>query len=198
MRPTSPPSCHSHPPPRRAPRGRITTAQYTPFTFLPAVLYFQFHPLKCFSNFYFACIGALQCISIISVTQGVPNQWGPLFLIVALDMVFIAFEDKSRHKADQVANAQPVDILRVAEDKVRRLASPHKLPIPSGTTLVLRRVPPFWYCGACPPLAPLRYCGACPPQQGLGSPDACDAPPSLPRWCARRGRTWPWATSCAS
>ena len=49
----------------------------------------------------------------ISVTQGVPNQWGPLFLIVALDMVFIAFEDKARHKADEVANAQPVDILRV-------------------------------------------------------------------------------------
>eukprot|EP00966_Prymnesium_polylepis_P037807 877684-Prymnesium_polylepis.1 len=53
--------------------NKITTAQYTPFTFLPAVLYFQFHPLKCFSNFYFACIGAMQMVQIISITRGVPN-----------------------------------------------------------------------------------------------------------------------------
>ena len=42
----------------------------------------QFHPLKCFSNFYFACIGAMQMIKIISITRGMPNQWLPLILIV--------------------------------------------------------------------------------------------------------------------
>ena len=102
----------------------ITTAQYNSVTFLPLVLYAKFHPLKCFSNFFFLCIGALQILPAITITNGIPNQWGPLILIVAVDIAFLYFEDKARHAADAAANAQELDILRTPEGapaKVERL-----------------------------------------------------------------------------
>ena len=98
------------------PQNVITTAQYNAFNFLPLVLYEKFHPAKCFSNFFFLCIGALQIVPAITITNGMPNQWLPLILIVSLDIMFLYWEDKARHKADKAANAQEVDILQTPPD----------------------------------------------------------------------------------
>ena len=58
--------------------------------------------------------GEIGNVNFSALLQGVPS-WAVMILIVALDMVFIAFEDKARHKADAIANAQPVDILRASD-----------------------------------------------------------------------------------
>jgi hypothetical protein len=75
----------------------VTTSKYTPLTFLPKNLYELLHPRKRFANFYFLCVGILQMIPAITITDGLPIQWLPLLLILAVDMTIASIEASSSH-----------------------------------------------------------------------------------------------------
>ena len=49
----------------------------------------------------------MQCIPIISNTNGYPTVLLPLLIVVLIDAIFQIIEDVSRHKADAEANASP-------------------------------------------------------------------------------------------
>ena len=56
----------------------IVTYKYNVFSFVPICLYELLHPMKRFANFYFFCVGVMQMIPSISLTQGVPSTWATL------------------------------------------------------------------------------------------------------------------------
>jgi len=95
-----------------SPKNIIVSSHYSLLSFFPLTLYHLFHPRKSFANFYFLCIGFLQLVPAISITNGLPTLWGPLALIVLVDLVLMANEDIARHKADRLVNGQEVTILR--------------------------------------------------------------------------------------
>ena len=89
----------------------VTTHKYTVFTFVPVCLYGLLHPMKRFANFYFLCVGAMQMITEISLTQGNPSTWLTLIFLVLVDMFFLGREDITRHKADRVTNSDSAEVL---------------------------------------------------------------------------------------
>ena len=56
----------------------IITYKYNVFSFVPICLYELLHPMKRFANFYFFCVGVMQMIPSISLTQGTPSTWATL------------------------------------------------------------------------------------------------------------------------
>ena len=95
----------------------ITTSKYNAVTFCPLVLYELLHPAKRFANFYFLCVGCMQMIKAISLTQGVPSTWSVLVFLILVDAFFMAKEDLARHRADKVQNSAEVAVLARNDDR---------------------------------------------------------------------------------
>jgi phospholipid-translocating P-type ATPase (flippase) len=83
------------------PNNEIRTAKYTTLTFLPKFLFEEFSKV---ANFYFFVVCCLQCVKVISNTNGVPSLAPVLFFIVFVDAVFTIIEDHNRHLDDERAN----------------------------------------------------------------------------------------------
>ena len=84
----------------------IKTSRFNLLSFVPITLYELLHPWKRFANFYFLCVGAMQMVPVITLTDGNPSTWMTLSFLVLVDMVVMAAEDMSRHKADRETNTQ--------------------------------------------------------------------------------------------
>ena len=76
----------------------IKTSRFNLLSFVPITLYELLHPWKRFANFYFLCVGAMQMVPVITLTDGNPSTWMTLSFLVLVDMVVMAAEDMSRHK----------------------------------------------------------------------------------------------------
>mmetsp|Transcript_11735 Transcript_11735/g.26427 ORF Transcript_11735/g.26427 Transcript_11735/m.26427 type:complete len:1004 (+) Transcript_11735:1-3012(+) len=100
----------------------ITTSKYTPLNFVPFVLYELLHPFKRFANFYFLCVGAMQMVPAISLTEGVPSTWSVLILLIIVDAAFMLREDLARHRADKVQNSAQVEVLPAGGSAFERKA----------------------------------------------------------------------------
>ena len=76
----------------------IKTSRFNLLSFVPITLYELLHPWKRFANFYFLCVGAMQMVPVITLTDGNPSTWMTLSFLVLVDMVVMAAEDMSRHR----------------------------------------------------------------------------------------------------
>ncbi|KAK6464682.1 aminophospholipid translocase and ATPase [Scheffersomyces coipomensis] len=89
------------------PRNKIRTTKYTPLSFLPKNILFQFTNI---ANFYFLVIAILGAFQIF----GVPSPGlaaTPLIVIVCITAVKDAFEDSSRGSSDMELNNSPIHLL---------------------------------------------------------------------------------------
>lgn len=90
------------------PRNKIRTTKYTPLSFLPKNLAFQF---KNVANTYFLILVILGAIQIFGVSS--PGLAAvPLIVIVCLTAIKDGFEDYSRAKSDSELNNSPVHLLQ--------------------------------------------------------------------------------------
>ena len=87
--------------------NQISTAKYTPITFIPRFLFEQF---RRYANIFFLCIGLLQQIPGISPT-GKYVTIVPLFVILTLTAGKEIYEDIKRHRADRKVNHSKVKVL---------------------------------------------------------------------------------------
>merc|ERR1719334_2345046 len=87
--------------------NKISTAKYTPITFIPRFLFEQF---RRYANIFFLCIGLLQQIPGVSPT-GKYVTIVPLFIILTVTAVKEIVEDLKRHKADRKVNHTKVKVL---------------------------------------------------------------------------------------
>lgn len=83
----------------------IKTTKYTILTFLPLFLIEEFNPKTKIANCYFLIIVILQCIPIISNTNGVPTVLLPLSVVVIIDAFFQIMDDYNRYQSDLKANS---------------------------------------------------------------------------------------------
>lgn len=90
----------------------IRTSRYNVFNFFPKQLFFQFTRL---GNFYFLCVGIPQTIPGISTTGNYTTIL-PLLFFVLLTIIKEGYDDYKRHRLDKVENAQPVTVLRRADE----------------------------------------------------------------------------------
>ena len=72
----------------------IKTSRFNLLSFVPITLYELLHPWKRFANFYFLCVGAMQMVPVITLTDGNPSTWMTLSFLVLVDMVVMAAEDE--------------------------------------------------------------------------------------------------------
>ncbi|KAL4451006.1 hypothetical protein ABPG74_021328, partial [Tetrahymena malaccensis] len=79
----------------------ISTTKYTLFTFIPINLVEQFSKL---ANVYFLFIGMMQMINEISISNGQPVIYVPLFVVLMISGIKDLFEDMKRNKSDQEEN----------------------------------------------------------------------------------------------
>ncbi|CAG9995747.1 unnamed protein product [Clonostachys byssicola] len=102
------------------PRNKIRTAKYTPLSFVPKNLWFQFHNI---ANIYFLFVVILGCFSIFGVQNPALNAV-PIIFIVTVTAIKDAIEDYRRTILDIELNNAQVHRLRhwtnvnVAEDQV--------------------------------------------------------------------------------
>lgn len=92
--------------------NKVTTAQYTKLNFVPRFFYGR---LSQVANFYFLLVGAGQIIPEISSTRAIPYQWIVLALVLSIDAVFAAIEDRGRHIADAKMNARIAHVFDLDE-----------------------------------------------------------------------------------
>ncbi|EAR92863.1 phospholipid-translocating P-type ATPase, flippase family protein (macronuclear) [Tetrahymena thermophila SB210] len=83
----------------------ISTTKYTLFTFIPMNLVEQFSKL---ANVYFLFIGMMQMINEISISNGQPVIYVPLFVVLMISGIKDLFEDMKRNKSDQEENQRLV------------------------------------------------------------------------------------------
>lgn len=83
----------------------VKTSKYEFYNFLPKFLLEEFNPKVKVANCYFLLISGLQCIPIISNTDGYPTTLIPLTFVVVVNAIFQILEDLNRHKADREANS---------------------------------------------------------------------------------------------
>lgn len=81
----------------------VITSKYTHWNFVFKFLRERFGQV---ANFYFLLVGLGQAIPPISSTGGVPQQWLVLTIVLTVDAIFAAIEDKHRHDADAQMNAK--------------------------------------------------------------------------------------------
>ncbi|KKK13156.1 hypothetical protein AOCH_003583 [Aspergillus ochraceoroseus] len=86
------------------PRNKIRTARYTPLTFIPKNLWFQFHNI---ANIYFLFIIILGFFSIFGVDNPALNTV-PLIVIIVVTAIKDAVEDWRRTVLDTELNNSPV------------------------------------------------------------------------------------------
>jgi len=91
--------------------NRVITSRYTPITFLPVSLASLLNPFNRIANFYFLCVGAMQTIPAITITEGRAGTFMPLAFVLLVDLLMRGVEDYARHRADAETNSQPVDVL---------------------------------------------------------------------------------------
>ena len=97
----------------------VKTAKYNLITFLPFSLYELLHPSRRFANFFYLCVGILQCVPFFSPTgRAAPLAWTSLAVILIVDLIIIAKDDLAKHRADTKTNAQAVNIISVNEQGV--------------------------------------------------------------------------------
>lgn len=94
------------------PRNKVRTTKYTPLTFLPMNIFFQFTNI---ANSYFLFIIILGCFQIFGV-QSPGMQAVPLIVIVVLTAIKDAFEDYKRAISDYEMNASKVHKLQGIEN----------------------------------------------------------------------------------
>ena len=68
------------------------------------------NPFKKFANFYFLCIGMMQCVPLISVSMGLPTTLPPLSFVLFIEAINDLYQDGQRKKADAVANGTRTQI----------------------------------------------------------------------------------------
>ncbi|KAF2873177.1 hypothetical protein BDV95DRAFT_490073 [Massariosphaeria phaeospora] len=85
-------------------RNKIRTAKYTPISFVPKNLWFQFHNI---ANIYFLFIIILGIFSIFGASQPAMNAV-PLIVILVVTAVKDAIEDWRRTVLDQELNNAPI------------------------------------------------------------------------------------------
>ncbi|KAF2083432.1 P-type ATPase-like protein [Saccharata proteae CBS 121410] len=86
------------------PRNKIRTAKYTPLTFVPMNLFFQFHNI---ANIYFAFIIVLGFFSIFGASNPGLNAV-PLIVIIVVTAIKDGIEDWRRTVLDNELNNAPV------------------------------------------------------------------------------------------
>ena len=87
----------------------IRSSKYTPWSFLPRQLWFQFSKL---ANLYFLFVSILQLIPGLSTT-GTYTTIVPLFIFVGISMAKELWEDLRRHQLDKVENFSTADVLQM-------------------------------------------------------------------------------------
>ncbi|KFY14300.1 hypothetical protein V492_02704 [Pseudogymnoascus sp. VKM F-4246] len=101
-------------------RNKIRTAKYTPLSFIPKNLYFQFHNV---ANIFFLFVTVIAFFPIFGVDNPGLNS-APLIFILAITAVRDAIEDRRRTVSDKQLNNLPVyrlcgwDNVNVTEDNV--------------------------------------------------------------------------------
>lgn len=93
-------------------RNKIRTTKYTPLTFIPKNLLFQFHN---FANIYFLVLIILGAFEIFGVTNPGLNAV-PLIVIVIITAIKDAFEDSRRTVLDLQVNNTRTHILQGIEN----------------------------------------------------------------------------------
>ncbi|KAL2885752.1 phospholipid-translocating P-type ATPase [Ceratocystis lukuohia] len=107
-------------PAQQFPRNKVRTAKYTPLSFIPKNLYFQFHNV---ANIFFLFMVILVFFPIFGGENPGLNA-APLIFIVAVTAIKDAVEDSRRTSLDSELNNAPVHRLRhwenvnVEEDNV--------------------------------------------------------------------------------
>jgi phospholipid-transporting ATPase len=84
--------------------NNVKTSKYEFYNFVPKFLLEEFNPRVKVANCYFLLISILQCVPIISNTNGYPTTMLPLTIVVLVNAVFQILEDLTRHQADKEAN----------------------------------------------------------------------------------------------
>ncbi|KAL1521781.1 hypothetical protein AB1Y20_021434 [Prymnesium parvum] len=92
------------------------TSRFTALNFLPLALAEQLHPFHKFVNCYFLLAGALQLLSSITLTEGMPMIWLNVGVLFVQDMITMALEDAAKHRADASVNSQHVEVLHAGSD----------------------------------------------------------------------------------
>ena len=87
----------------------IRSSKYTPKSFLPRQLWFQFSKL---ANLYFLFVSVLQLIPGLSTT-GTYTTIVPLFIFVGISMAKELWEDLRRHRLDKADNFSTADVLQM-------------------------------------------------------------------------------------
>lgn len=95
------------------PRNKIRTTKYTPLTFFPKNIMFQFHN---FANVYFLILIILGAFEIFGVTNPGLNAV-PLIVIVIITAIKDAFEDSRRTVLDLQVNNTRTHILQGVENE---------------------------------------------------------------------------------
>jgi len=102
------------------PSNFVRTSKYTVLTFLPLFLRNAFDPYLHSANTFFLVVCAMQCVPYITYTaiitlfgveMGTPTTLLPLGFVVAVDAIFQALEDATRHNADYEANNSPTRLV---------------------------------------------------------------------------------------
>jgi magnesium-transporting ATPase (P-type) len=91
--------------------NKITTSKYNALNFLPLNLFLQFSK---FANLYFLVLTAMECVPIISDSNGVPVLALPLGFVVGLSMIKDIYEDYIRHQSDKEENNRKVKVGTIA------------------------------------------------------------------------------------
>ncbi|KAL5628019.1 hypothetical protein BROUX41_002767 [Berkeleyomyces rouxiae] len=95
-------------PAQQFPRNKVRTAKYTPLSFIPKNLYFQFHNV---ANIFFLFMVILVFFPIFGGENPGVNA-APLIFIVAVTAIKDAVEDSRRTSLDSELNNAPVHRLR--------------------------------------------------------------------------------------
>ena len=88
---------------RNYPTNSIKTTKYTIWNFIPKNLFFQLTKL---TNIYFLVKLGLQCVPVVSNTDGHPTLIFPLSLVIIVSMVKDIIEDCFRWKQDKEENGK--------------------------------------------------------------------------------------------
>jgi len=86
----------------------VKTSKYSLITFFPIFLFEEFHYKKKIANLYFLFISSMQCIPLITNTNGLPTTLIPLTFVVLVSAIFSILEDIQRHHADNEANSRKI------------------------------------------------------------------------------------------
>lgn len=85
----------------KLPSNKISCANYSIWTFIPASMYALFQKMV---FIYYLVVLVLQCIPYLSLTGGFPTAVIPLLFVVVLEVFVVAVENLSIWRLDQIEN----------------------------------------------------------------------------------------------